>query len=121
MPQQPQEVVEITNPWDELICFRVPLSHKFHTARFGKIAVPIRKSTILVPDCASPLLRNLLGVLQGFAEEIKGDIPVNYQLLRVEFFGCEHRLDIIKLCREACRQAGMRPTIRDRLSIPVVA
>lgn len=117
MSQPPQGVVEITNPRDEVICFRVSNADRFHFGRVGRIVVPIRSTKILVPSSTSPLLRSILGVLQDFAPDIKGDLPLSTLLLRVELDSCDHRLEIIKGGQSACWRNGKRTTIRDRRSL----
>ena len=121
MSQPPQGVVEITNPRDEVICFRVSMSDRFHFERIGRIVVPIRNMKILIPGSASPLLHDILEVLQTFAPDIKQDMPLSCQMLRVDLACADRRLAIIKDSQTACQLNGKRATIRDRRSLLAAA
>lgn len=120
MSQRPPGVMEISNPTDNQICFRLGLTHKFHTARFGKIMVPVRRTGIIVPLQATPLLRRILEPLEDFREDL-GQLPLSHHRLDIFLLSPGCRLEIVKLGIQACRASDMRYTIRSRNTLAFAA
>jgi hypothetical protein len=120
MSQRPPGVLEISNPTDHQICFRLGLSYKFHTARFGKIMVPVRHTGIVVPLQATPLLRKILEPLEDFREDLE-QLPLTHHRLDIILLSSGCRLEIVKLGIQACKDIGMAHTIRSRSALAFAA
>src|SRR6266404_1870207 len=107
-------VVEVFCPKPEVICFRLSEDERFHEERCTKTAILIRRSKLIVPETSSLLLCNIVAALQEFVDDIADDIPLNYQLLRVQLSNTSRWLEIVKRGRMACRDSGRCTTIRSR-------